>query len=127
MADELTLRRQCLAALRALVVQYPNLGTPAAQARLDAYLCHQRASQGEDSMPPKDYRTLGEDLVNVALRLPASVIPVIDAHVETLRGANRWAKVGRSDALRDLVLRGLGSLATPPVTQAPARRRKEPL
>ena len=92
-------------------------------------------------MPPKDYRTLGEDLVNVALRLPASIIRAIDAHVETLRGANRWAKVGRSDALTGPGLAGAGqchhatgpgSRTAPcrrdhhraPVSPTPARRRK---
>ena len=78
-------------------------------------------------MPAKDYRTLGEDLINVAVRLPQSVIDQVDAHIETLRGANRWAKVARSDALRDLVLRGLDSVTVAAAKnhQAPRRRKHQ--
>ena len=62
-------------------------------------------------MPSKGYRTMGEELENVAMRLPISVLAQVDAHIDTLRQEAPWAKVGRSDALRDLVVRGLASLA----------------
>jgi hypothetical protein len=110
MADELALRRQCLADFRALVAQHPTLDTPAAHARLNNYIGQQTVSKGND-MPAKDYRTLGEDLINVAVRLPQSVIDQVDAHITTLRTMSPWARVGRSEALRDLILRGLRSLA----------------
>ena len=73
-------------------------------------------------MPAKGSRTMGEELENVAMRLPVSVLPQVDAHIDTLRKTAPWAKVGRSDALRDLVVRGLQSLAqpAPPVPPQPA-------
>lgn len=72
-------------------------------------------------MPSKGYQTLGEQLENVAMRLPMSVVAQVDAHIDTLRKLAPWAKVGRSDALRDLVVRGLASVSSPhPSTPAPA-------
>lgn len=112
MRDELALRRQCLEDFRALVARFPQLRQPARQARFTAYVRKHMNTDG-DSMPPKDYRAMGEDLVGIAVRVPASIMDEIDAHVERLRAASRWAKVGRSDALRDLILRALESLATP--------------
>ena len=67
---------------------------------------------------------MGEELENVAIRLPMSVVVQVDAHIDTLRKGAPWAKVGRSDALRDLVVRGLHSLAPlqppPPIPPQPA-------
>jgi hypothetical protein len=63
-------------------------------------------------MPSKGYRTMGEELENVAMRLPVSVLAQVDAHIDTLRKLAPWAKVGRSDALRDLVVRGLASVSS---------------
>lgn len=53
MADELVVRRQCLADFRALGAQYPTLGTTAAHARLNDYIGQQIVSGGTD-MPAKD-------------------------------------------------------------------------
>jgi len=61
-------------------------------------------------MPRKGYHALGEELVVMSTRLPKSIADRVTAHVETLRAAVPWAKLGPSDALRDLVLRGLQSL-----------------
>jgi hypothetical protein len=58
-------------------------------------------------MPAKDDRSLGEDLINVAVRLPESVLERVDEYASCLRHEAPWAKVGRSDALRALVLEGL--------------------
>jgi hypothetical protein len=112
MREELAVYRQCVADFRALVARFPQLRLPANQARFSSYIRKQMNTKG-DAMPPKDYRTMGEDLVNIAVRIPQSVMGEIDAHVERLRSASRWAKVGRSDALRDLILRALDSLTTP--------------
>jgi len=71
-------------------------------------------------MPSKGYRTMGEELENVAMRLPMSVLAQVDAHIETLRQEAPWAKVGRSDALRDLVVRGLASVTRRPPRHATA-------
>lgn len=46
----------------------------------------------------------------MAVRLPQSVIAQVDAHITMLRTMSPWARVGRSEALRDLILRGLRSL-----------------
>jgi hypothetical protein len=110
MVDELALRRQCLADFRALAAHDSHLCTREAQARFNDHICQHTSTEGND-MPAKAYRTLGEDLINVAVRLPQSIIDQVDAHIETLRAAAPWAKVGRSDALRDLVQRGLDSYA----------------
>ena len=77
-------------------------------------------------MPAKDHRTLGEDLTNVAVRLPASVLEQVDTHIATLRVLSPWARVGRSEALRDLILRGLQSLAPQPplASTAPGPKAK---
>ena len=63
-------------------------------------------------MPTKDYRTLGEELINVAVRVPQSVLKEVDNHIQTLRTLTPWARVGRSEALRDVLLKGLLSLQT---------------
>src|SRR5919201_763706 len=125
MVDELALRRQCLADFRALVAQEVLLGTPEARARLYDYICQQIASEG-DAMPAKDYRTLGEDLTNVAVRLPQSVLQEVDRHIATLRALSPWARVGRSEALRDLVMRGLASLTRAPGPAHAATGRRPP-
>ncbi len=95
-----------------------------AQARLHDSMCQQTVAEGND-MPAKDYRTLGEDLVNVAVRLPQSVLDQVDTHITTLRTMSPWARVGRSEALRDVILRGIASLAPQappaPVPLAPDR------
>jgi hypothetical protein len=67
-------------------------------------------------MPSKGYQTLGEQLENVGMRLPVSVLAQVDAHIDFLRKSAPWAKVGRSDALRDLVQRGLASVSQPQPT-----------
>ena len=77
-------------------------------------------------MPAKGYKTLGEELENVAMRLPRSVLAQVDEHIETLRKTAPWAKVGRSDALRDLVVRGLASLPQPQPTPEAPEQSAEP-
>lgn len=111
------LQVHCEADFRALAAQYPELCTAVAQRRLDGYICQQNAAKGE-CMPSKGYRTMGEELENVAMRLPMSVLAQVDAHIDTLRQEAPWAKVGRSDALRDLVVRGLASVTRRPTRQA---------
>jgi len=106
------LQTRCEAAFRAIAIQYPELCITVAQRRFYRYICQQNDTQG-GYMPSKGYRTMGEELENVAMRLPMSVLAQVDAHIETLRKAAPWAKVGRSDALRDLVVRGLQSLSHP--------------
>src|SRR5712691_1592423 len=86
-------------------------GMQLAQARLHDYMCQHTVSEGND-MPAKDYRTFGEDLVNVAVRVPQSVLDQVDTHIATLRTMSPWARVGRSEALRDVILRGIASLAS---------------
>ena len=119
-SDELALRRRCLADFRALVARYPALRHQGAEQRLHDYVCHHTETQG-DRMPTKDYRMLGEELTNVAVRVPLSVLREVDHHIPTLRTLTPWARVGRSEALRDLILKGLQSLhttATPVATDA---------
>jgi hypothetical protein len=106
------LQARCEADFRAIAAQYPELCTAVAHRRFEDYVCQQNDTQG-GYMPAKGYRTMGEELENVAIRLPISVVAQVDAHIETLRKAAPWAKVGRSDALRDLVVRGLDSLSQP--------------
>jgi hypothetical protein len=115
------LQARCEADFRAIAAQYPELCTAVAHRRFEDYVCQQNDTQG-GYMPAKGYRTMGEELENVAIRLPISVVAQVDAHIETLRKAAPWAKVGRSDALRDLVVRGLASLSQPlpAPTQQPA-------
>ena len=55
-------------------------------------------------MPAKGYRSMDEDLVPVAVRLPQSIFPDIDAHVKRLRKEHRYLPIGRSDAIRDLII-----------------------
>ena len=69
---------------------------------------------------------MGEELENVAMRLPMSVLVDVDAHILFLRTATPWAKVGRSDALRDLVMRGLQSLHHFSTAQLPRIPGPEP-
>ena len=129
LAQKGQLQAHCEADFRAIVAQDPTMCLSVAHTRFSMYvnICQQilKTSTEEEHMPAKDYRTLGEDLINVAVRLPQSVIDQVDAHIDTLRSGARWAKVGRSDALRDLVLRGLESIKTPSLpphadTQQPA-------
>jgi hypothetical protein len=112
------LQTRCEADFRAIATQYPELCTAVAHRRFDGYICQQYATKG-GYMPSKGYRTMGEELENVAMRLPMSVLAQVDAHIDTLRKTAPWAKVGRSDALRDLVVRGLASLSQPQPAQVP--------
>ena len=113
------LQARCEADFRAIATQHPELCTPVAHRRFYGYICQQTHTQG-GHMPSKGYRTMGEELENIAMRLPMSVVAQVDAHIDTLRKGAPWAKVGRSDALRDLVVRGLQSLSQPP-PQPPKR------
>jgi hypothetical protein len=121
--DELALRRQLRADFRALAQQYPALCTPDAQERFAAYtqqvnpdedICQQNTPEGDIAMPPRGHYSMGEEMQNIGMRLPVSVVEQVDVHVERLRKETPWAKVGRSDALRDLVLRGLATLEPAP-------------
>jgi hypothetical protein len=62
-------------------------------------------------MPPKGYQSLGEELVTIATRLPASMVQAVDEHIQVLHALAPWARVNRADALRDLVARGLAVTA----------------
>ena len=117
--DELAVRRQLQADLHAIATASPTLCAPEAQLRLSDYIGQHRET-GESTMPPKGYHSLGEDLINVAMRLPQSVLDQVDAHVDWLREQHPAFKIGRSDALRDLVQRGLTALH--PAVDTPRQR-----
>ena len=53
-------------------------------------------------MPAKGEYTLGEALILVSARVPESIVAQIDSHIPRLRRESRWAKVSRSDVVRDL-------------------------
>jgi hypothetical protein len=108
--DELDMARRFQADLRALLTQYPTLTTAEGQARLNGYMSKQIDTE-ENVMPTKDHRSLGEDLVPLAVRIPVSIIPEIDAHVARMRRQHRYMRIGRSDALRDLIIRACDAIA----------------
>ena len=54
-------------------------------------------------MPQKGDLLLGESLTNVAVRVPTSWLEAVDAHIATLRQAMPYARIGRSEALRDIL------------------------
>ena len=60
----------------------------------------------------------------MAVRLPASVVAQVDAHIATLRASSPWARVGRSEALRDLVVKGLESHSHPSTSAHAAIKRR---
>ena len=64
-------------------------------------------------MPSKDARVLGEDLVVVTARIPPSALTFIDQHVARLRRQHRGRKFGRSEAIRDLIMRAIDALEAP--------------
>jgi hypothetical protein len=87
--------------------------------------------QGETAMPKKDAHAMGEPLTPLTGRFPVSIVARIDAHTEAMRRAMPGLSIGRSDALRSLVVQALDALygsavaaAEPPAPQAPARRRQ---
>jgi hypothetical protein len=78
----------------------------------------------------KDPYTLGEPLVTLTGRFPLSLVSRIDAYVESMRRATPGLNIGRSDALRTLVLHALDVLngsavaaTEPPAPQSPTRQR----
>ena len=116
--DELDMARRFQADLRKLLKQYPTLTTAEAQARLNGYMCKQIDTE-ENVMPTKDHRSLGEDLVPLAVRIPVSIIPDIDAHVARMRRQHRYMRIGRSDALRDLIIRACDAIAAEEAAHVP--------
>jgi len=117
LAPKRQLQAQCAADFRALVAQYPELCTSESLTRFNDYIHLQIGTQG-GIMPRKGYHALGEELVVMSTRLPKSIADRVTVHVETLRAAVPWMKLGPSDALRDLVMRGLHSL-TPQALPVP--------
>ena len=118
--DDLAQIRALRDDLRELKARYPELTSPAAQARLTAYMRTQTddtcipTERKESPMPAKGDRTLGEDLANLTFKVPASALPVIEAHLRAMQRTSRWQRIGRSDALRDIFLRGIDSIENPP-------------
>ena len=117
--DDLAQRRALRDDLRALKAQYPELTSPESQARLTAYMRTQTddvdipTERKERPMPAKGDRTLGEDLANLTFKVPASALPAIEAHLRAMQRTSRWQRIGRSDALRDIFLRGIDSIENP--------------
>ena len=70
-------------------------------------------------MSKKDTHTLGEPLVSIAARFPASLATQIDVHLEAMRRIVPGVTIGRSDALRSLVLHALEALYGPTAGVAP--------
>jgi hypothetical protein len=62
-------------------------------------------------MPPKGFRSLSEDTISVSTRVPLSLMPAVEAHTARLRRQTPYLKVSQADALRDLLIRGLQSIA----------------
>lgn len=116
--DELDMARRFQADLRKLLTQYPRLTTAEGQARLNGYMSKQIDTE-ENVMPTKDHRSLGEDLVPLAVRIPVSIIPEIDAHVARMRRQHRYMRIGRSDALRDLIIRACDAIAAEEAAHVP--------
>lgn len=66
-------------------------------------------------MSKKDTHTLGEPLVSIAARFPASLAAQIDGHLAAMRRTVPGVTIGRSDALRSLVMHALDALYGPTV------------
>ncbi len=115
MTARLELRRE----LAELVKRHPELTSPEAQARLAGALPEIEAMSAKLD-PNADGKA-----VTLAVRVPASVLAVIDAEVERLRALVPGSSVGRSDAVRVMILRAAGLDAVPssPPTKAAKRRR----
>ena len=61
----------------------------------------------------KETYALGKELVSIAARFPASLAAQIDAHLAAMRRTIPGITLGRSDALRSLVLHALEALYGP--------------
>ena len=70
-------------------------------------------------MSKKDSHTLGESLVSIAARFPTSLAAQIDDHLAAMRRTIPGITLGRSDALRSLVLHALEALYGPSAGGAP--------
>jgi hypothetical protein len=110
--DDLAQIRALRDDLRALKKQYPELTTPAAQARLAEYM--ESETQKEHRMPAKGDRLLGENLVNVTFKIPESALATIEQHHRTLQRMHRWQRINKSDCLRDIFMRAIDALENPP-------------
>lgn len=62
----------------------------------------------------------------IALRINAGLMAGIDRHLDTMRQAHPGARLTRSDAIRDLVVRGLpaGSALDAHMNSAPAGQER---
>lgn len=107
--DELDLARRFEADLRRLTEQYPELATPAAQARLEDYLHSE--TEKENSMPAKGQRAMGVDTTPVGVRLPRDLVAQIDAHVKRMRREHPYLPITRVHALSDLIRRACAAIA----------------
>jgi hypothetical protein len=107
--DELDLARRFEADLRRLKEQYPELATPAAQARLEEYL--EISAEEEHAMPAKGARMMGEDTQMIGVRLPRSIIAMIDEHVGRMRREHPDLPINRVHALMNLIKRARAAMA----------------
>ena len=110
--DDLAQIRALRDDLRRLKEQYPELTTPGAQRRLAEYL--ESEMEKEHRMPAKGDRTLGEDLTTLTFKVQSSVMETVEAHLRYLQRTTRYQRIGRSDCLRDIFLRGIDSIEHPP-------------
>ena len=109
--------RRVRAELAELVKQHPELTSPEAQARLAGALPEiERMSNKLDPNATGAATTVG-------VRLSPELLAVVDAEVERLRAMVPGSSIGRSDAVRALLLRAAGlDAATAPKATAPKRR-----
>ena len=102
--------------LRAIVARWPELSTPAAHARLAGALPEVLMSRPIDQ---------SRQSIQVGVRLSPDMATAVDREVERLQGAALGATIGRSDAIRGIILRWMADQRAPaplvePVVSAPA-------
>ena len=64
-------------------------------------------------MPAKGDMMLGEPLATVTFKIPQSVLVVAEKHLRTLQRTTRYQRIGKSDCLRDIFMRGIDSIENP--------------
>lgn len=90
-------------ALRAIVARWPELSTPAAHARLAGALPEVLSM----SRPIDQSR----QSIQVGVRLTPDMATAVDREVSRLQGAAIGATIGRSDAIRGIILRWMADQA----------------
>ena len=103
--------------LRAIVARWPELSTPAAHARLAGALPEVFMSRPIDP---------SRQSVQVGVRLSPDMAVAIDREVERLQGAALGATIGRSDAIRGIILRWMADQARALAPQASPPAQVEP-